>query len=142
VPAYFDSIRNRVDPMANFGLQLIGTEGLIQLQIDAEPLAHYVPGNPFRPTAESRPWTPITSAGIGRPEEVADMKEQIEKHQYAARDLLAAIEENRPPLSSDADGRAIVEMIHAALASHVQNGARVTLPLSDRRHALDAWVNG
>jgi len=139
VPAYFDSIRNRVDPVANFGLQLIGTEGLIQLQIDAEPLAHYVPGNPFRPTAEPRPWIPITSAGVGRPEPVADMKEQVEKHQYAARDLLAAIEEQRPPLSSDTDGRTVVEMIHAALASHVRDGARVALPLSDRRHALGGW---
>lgn len=139
VPAYLDSIRNRVDPVANFGLQLIGTEGLIQLQIDAEPLAHYAPSNPFRPAADPRPWIPISSAGIGRPEPVADMQEQVEKHQYAARDLLAAIEEDRPPLSSDTDGRAIVEMIHAALASHVQNGARVTLPLENRRHAFEGW---
>jgi predicted dehydrogenase len=142
VPAYFESIRNRVDPAANFGLQLIGTEGLIQIQIDTEPLAHYVPGNPFRPTSDPRPWIPISSAGIGRPEPVADMKEQVEKHRYAARDLLTVIEENRPPLSSDLDGRAIVEMIHAALASHMENGARVTLPLVNRQHAFDAWVNG
>jgi len=139
IPAYFDSIRDRVDPDANFGLQLIGAKGLIQLRIDAEPLAHLVPGNPFRPTADPRPWIPITSAGIGQPEPVADMKTQVEQHRCAARDLLAAITEQRAPLSSDTDGRAIVEMIHAALASHVQNGARVTLPLKGRGHAFDDW---
>lgn len=140
VPAYFDSIQGRVDPDANFGLQLIGTQGLIHLRIDAEPLAHFVPGNPFRPTDQPRPWIPITSAGIGRPEPVADMKAQVEQHRYAARDLLAAIDEQRPSLSSELDGRAIIEMIHAALASHVQNGARITLPLADRRHAFADWT--
>ncbi|MBL8852211.1 MAG: Gfo/Idh/MocA family oxidoreductase [Planctomycetaceae bacterium] len=142
VPAYFDSIRDRVDPDANFGLQLIGTKGLIQLRIDAEPLAHLVPGNPFRPTAEARPWIPISSGGVGVAEPVADMKEQVEQHRYAARDLLAAIEENRPPLSSDVDGRAIVEMTHAVLASHVHNGERITLPLEKRRHAFEGWMAG
>jgi len=142
VPAFFDSIRDRVDPDANFGLQLVGTKGLIQLRIDAEPLAHLVPGNPFLPTAEARPWIPITSGGIGAQEPVADMKAQVEQHHYAARDLLAAIEENRPTLSSDLDGRAIVDMIHAALASHVHDGERITLPLKNRRHAFEAWVNG
>jgi len=139
VPAYFDSIRDRVDPDANFGLQLIGTKGLIQLRIDAEPLAHLVPGNPFRPTDAPRPWIPITSGGVGAAEPVADMKEQVEQHRYAARDLLAAIEEDRPPLSSDTDGRAIVEMIHAALTSHVHNGERITLSLENRNHAFDGW---
>ena len=43
-----------------------GNKGLIDIRIDAEPLAHLVPGNPFRPTATPRPWIPITSAGIGR----------------------------------------------------------------------------
>lgn len=140
IPAYFDSIRDRVDPAANFGLQLVGTQGLIQIRIDAEPLAHLVPGNPFLPTDQPRPWIPITSAGIGEPEPVADMKVQIEQHRYAARDLLAAIDEQRPPLSSELDGRAIVDMTHAALASHVQNGARITLPLADRHHAFDKWL--
>lgn len=142
VPAYFDSIRNRVDPDANFGLQLIGTKGLIDVRIDQEPLIHLVPGNPFRPTSEPRPWLPISSAGVGVAEPIAGLKQLVELHVYAVRDLLSAIEEDRPPLSSETDGRAIVEMIHAALASHVQNGARVTLPLADRRHAFEVWGNG
>jgi hypothetical protein len=139
IPAYFDSVRNRVDPDANFGLQLIGNEGLIDIRIDAEPLVHLVPGNPFRPTATPRTWIPISSAGIGQAEPIANLKSLVEHHAYAARDLLAAIEEHRPPLSSESDGRAIVEMTHAVLASHVHNSERVTLPLGRRGHAFDGW---
>lgn len=139
IPAYFDSIRNRVDPDANFGLQLIGNKGLIDIRIDAEPLAHLAPGNPFRPTAAPRPWIPITSAGNGQPEPIANLKSVVEHHIYAVRDLLRAIEEHRAPLSSESDGRAIVEMTHAVLSSHVHNGERVTLPLAQRGHAFDGW---
>lgn len=139
VPAYFDSIRNRVDPDANFGLQLIGNKGLIDIRIDAEPLAHLVPGNPFRPTVTPRQWIPITSAGVGRSEPIPNLKSLVEHHVYAARDLLAAIKESRAPLSSETDGRAIVEMTHAVLCSHVHNGERVVLPLKERGHAFDGW---
>jgi hypothetical protein len=57
----------------------------------------------------------------------------------AARDLLAAIDEDRSPLSSAKDGCAIVEMIHAAFASHVAGGQRVTIPLVSREHPLQTW---
>lgn len=140
VTAYFDSIRDRVDADANFGLQLIGNKGLIDVRIDLEPLAHLVPGNPFRPTTNPRPWIPISSAGVGRPEPVPEMKSLVERHIFAVRDLLAAIQEDRPPQSSQTDGRAVVEMIHAVLASHVRNGARVLLPLEHRGHAFEGWV--
>ena len=140
--AYFDSIRNRVDPEANFGLQFIGTKGMIDCRIDTEPLFHLVAGNPFLPARQPRPWTPISSAGIGVAEPIDGLERLVEFHVYAARDLLAAIKEDRPALSSETDGRAIVEMIHAALGSHVRNGERVAIPLANRGHALDAWKDG
>jgi predicted dehydrogenase len=141
VPLYFDSIRNAGVKAANFGLQLIGTKGLIDFRIDVEPLVHLVPGNPFQPTTEPRPWIPISSAGVGEPEPIADLKQRVAAHEMAARDLLGAIQEDRPPLSSAEDGRAIVEMVHAAFASHVAGGARVTLPLASREHGLKLWVS-
>lgn len=139
IPVYFDSIRNAGVPEANFGIQLVGNEGLIDLRIDIEPLAHFVPGNPFQPTAKPRPWIPISSAGIGKPEPIGDIKRLVSKHILSTRDLLASITENRQPLSSAEDGQAIVEMIHAAFASHVKNGARVRLPLENREHPFAAW---
>lgn len=139
IPVYFDSIREAGVREANFGLQLVGNKGLIDLRIDVEPLAHFVPGNPFLPTSEARPWIPITSAGIGKPEPIADLKKQVANHMLAARDLIAAISEDRPSQCSETDGRAIVEMIHAAFASHVQQGEQVDLPLASREHPFEAW---
>jgi predicted dehydrogenase len=139
VVAYFDSIRSAGVAAASFGLQLIGTKGLIDLRVDREPLAHFVPGNPFQPVAEPRPWIPISSAGIGKPEPTANLAADSANHQFPARDLLAAMRENRPPLCSAADGRVTVEMITAVFASHVQGGARVPLPLASREHPLTNW---
>jgi predicted dehydrogenase len=58
-------------------------------------------------------------------------------HEMAAADFLDAIEQGRDPLCSGSDGRAALEMIHAAYASQLRGGA-VSLPLADRRHPLGA----
>jgi predicted dehydrogenase len=139
VVAYFDSIKSAGVAAANFGVQLVGTKGLIDFRIDVEPLAHFVPGNPCQPGTEARPWVPISSAGIGRPEPIADLKAQVAGHVLGARDLLGAIRENRPALCSAEDARVTVEMVHAVFASHVAGGARVALPLAERSHALAKW---
>lgn len=137
--AYFDSIRSAGVPAASFGLQVIGNKGLIDFRIDVEPLAHFVPGNPFQPTTEPRPWIPISSAGIGKPEPIADLKTQVANHILSARDLIAAIEQDRPSLCSAEDGRVTVEMITAVFASHVKDGVRVAISLSSREHPLGDW---
>jgi predicted dehydrogenase len=51
LPLFFDSVQNAGTRDAGFGLQLIGNEGIIDLRIDAEPLAHLRPGNPSTATA-------------------------------------------------------------------------------------------
>ena len=50
-------------------------------------------------------------------------------------DLLAAIRDNRAPAVSLEDGRAALEMVSAVFASHLA-GARVELPLKERKHPL------
>jgi predicted dehydrogenase len=138
--ACFDSIRSAGVPAAKFGLQVIGNKGLIDFRIDVEPLAHFVPGNPFQPTNVPRPWMPISSAGIGKPEPITDLKSQVSNHLLPARDLIAAIEQDRPTLCSAEDGRVTVEMITAVFASHIQKGARVAIPLVAREHPFANWV--
>ena len=136
VPAYFDSIAKAGVTEANFGLQLIGTQGLIDLRIDVHPVAHLVPGNPFRPTKDSRAWIPITSAGVDAPEPIADCGPQVAGHIFSARDLLTAIREERAPLCDAEAGRTTVEMICAVLESHRTNSQRVALPLGMRKNPL------
>ena len=59
-------------------------------------------------------------------------------NQAIVRDLLAAVEQGRQPISSGHDARAALEMVLAAYASHVA-GARVALPLQQRQHPLETW---
>jgi predicted dehydrogenase len=135
-PIYFDSIQNAGAKTAGFGLQLIGANGIIDLRFDGEPLAHILAGSPFKPVKEPRAWVPISSAGAGKPEPIDGLGKQVSSHWLGARDLIAAIRENRQPLCSAADGRVTVEMIAAVFESHRLDGRRVTFPLQTRGNPL------
>lgn len=136
IPIFFDSVQNAGVKQAGFGLQIVGTRGLVDLRIDADPLAHFVPGSPFQPVKEPRPWIPISTAGIGKPEPVEGAGKQVMSHLTGGRDLIAAIAEGRQPLCGPEDGRLTVEMICAVFESHRQGGQRVELPLKDRRNPM------
>ena len=99
-------------------------------------MAHLSPGNPFQPVKEPRPWIPITTAGASQPEPIVDLAKQVSSHVTAAKDLLAAVQENRQPLCGAQDARLIVEMIFAVFESHRLEGKRVTLPLAALRNPL------
>lgn len=136
IPVFFDSKKEAGSREAGFGFQIVGTEGIIDFRMDAEPLAHICKGSPFRPTSEPRTWVPVTSAGIGKPEPIEDVRQLVGHHIGPATDLIAAIREDRPPLCSAEDGRVIVEMIMAVFESHRIGGARVEWPLKNRDNPL------
>ena len=136
VPAFFESVQKAGVKNAGFGLQLIGTGGIIDLRCDTEPVAHILTGNPFQPVTEPRAWTPISSAGIGKPEPIEALGKLVMSHAVGGRDLIAAIREDRAPLCSASDGRIIVEMISAVFESHRLGGRRVTFPLKTRQSPL------
>lgn len=136
VPAFFDSVQNAGVKSTGFGVQIIGTEGIIDLRTDAEPAAQILKGSPFRPTNEPRAWVPITSGGIGKPEPLADIKTLVAGHLLPGRDLIASIREDRQPLCGVEDARVTIEMISAVFESHRLNGQRVTLPLQTRVNPL------
>lgn len=134
--ATFDSIANDGTKNAGFGLQLIGSEGIVNIQCDRNPVAHLSPGNPFQPTDQPRPWIPITTSGVGKPEGNAEQVSQVHNHVIPARDLIAAVKNNREPLCGVRDGAATVEMICGVFESHRQGGKAVKLPLKERGHPL------
>ncbi|MBB5036512.1 Gfo/Idh/MocA family protein [Prosthecobacter dejongeii] len=136
LPAFFDSVQNAGTKTAGFGVQIIGTEGIIDLRIDEEPVAHFLPGSPFDPVAEPRAWVPISTAGIGKPEPLENMRKLVGGHVAPGRDLLAAIAEGREPLCSAKDARVTLEMTMGIFESHRLHGQRVELPLKDRQHPL------
>jgi predicted dehydrogenase len=138
LPVFFDSVQNAGVPLAGFGLQLIGTEGIVDIRIDQPELAHVLNGNPFKPDEELRAWVPISGIGFGH-RDLPVVHERNASHETPGRDLIAAIEEDRQPLCSAADGRETIEMICGVLASHRQGSARVELPLMSREHPLAGW---
>ena len=127
IPLYFDSKKGTWTPGTPFGARLIGSKGVISLQIDEEPLAVL--------EREGRKF-PITTAGIGQAEPIKDIKLVNGGHHGAVRDLLAAIAEKREPLCGPEAGRETVELTLAVFASFAAGGQKVALPLADRLHPL------
>ena len=138
IPAFFDSVQ-KAEGKAGFGLQFIGTQGVIDIRIDKEPLAHYCQGSPFLPTGEARVWKPISTAGIGQPEPIAELGPLVLEHRLAANDLIAAIREDRQPLCNPREGLAIMEMIAGVFESQRLQGARVAFPLAARENPLSRF---
>lgn len=118
VPLVFKSVRRAGSKAAGFGLQLVGTKGIVDLRVDEDPFARRLPSQ-----------EPVGPAG-------ADVVRPVASHELAARDLLAAMRENRAPLCDARAGRVTVEMICAVLESHRLGGQRVTFPLQTRQNPL------
>lgn len=137
LPAFFDSVQNAGVRESGFGLQVIGTEGVLDLRMDAEPLVHLRTGSPFRPEAKATAWQAVTSGGVGVPEPLADIRKRVGGHLTPALDLIAAMRGNREPLCSAHDGRVILEMIAGVFESHRLGGARLALPLKERGNPLE-----
>lgn len=129
VTGYFDSVRGGAQTPSRFGVQFIGETGAIALGTGYLPTATL--------TRHSGAPAPISSAGLGQPEPLTDGGLDA-GNRAAASDLLAAVEEQRPPICSAAEARAVVEMIAAVFASHVAGGP-VKFPLVDRGNPLSEW---
>ena len=127
IPLYFDSKKGTWTKGTPFGARLIGTKGVISLQIDEEPLAIL---------ERDGVKTTITTAGIGKPEPIKDIRLVNGGHHGAIRDLLSAIAEKREPLCGPKAGLETVELTLAVFASFAADGRKVVLPLADRQHPL------
>ena len=136
IPVFFDSIADAGSASVGFGLQLIGTKGIIDLRTDKEPLAQMRLGNPFEPTSEPRAWVPLSTAGVGKPEPIMGLDKRLAAHLVSGRDLLAALQENREPLCNLREAATTIEMISAVFESHRTGGQRVTLPLKVRQNPM------
>jgi predicted dehydrogenase len=135
--AYFDSMANDGTESQAFGLQIIGSKGVIDFKIDREPLARICRGNPFELLPKA--WVPIASTGIGTAESDPTIAARVANHQVAAEDLIASIHLDRQPQCGLADAVQTVEMISAVFESHRLGGQNVSLPLEDRRHPFARW---
>ncbi|MGC3970791.1 MAG: hypothetical protein QM775_26690 [Pirellulales bacterium] len=70
------------------------------------------------------------------PEPRTDLKDHVDRHVGAVRDLIDAIQNDREPLCGLVEATQTVEFVCAVFESHRQGGARVELPLVERRNPL------
>ena len=133
----FSSIRNRGFTQANFGLQIIGNEGIIDLRCDREPFAHLREGCPWSPNDKATKWQPISSLGI-RKSEPNSIRLTIHNHKAALNNLIESVESQTKPLCGLREGISTVRFVQSVFASHLENGKVVNFPLKMRKHPLDA----
>jgi predicted dehydrogenase len=134
--AHFATARPRDGANRRFGLSVYGSRGVIELRTGWLP-GDYLLDDPSWTVAEGKGrWTPITSAGLGKPEPLSD-KGMVAANRLIVADLIRAVETDTQPRASVYDGRAALEMLLACHASNVQ-GKPVALPLAERtRHPLE-----
>src|SRR5690606_26944265 len=135
VVAYYDSIANDGTRDA-YCMQLVGSEGIVTIHIDRDPLAYLLPGGPWQPGTEPRVPLAITTAGVGVPETQPELVKQVHNHVLAVKDLIAAVDEDRAPLCDARAGATTVEMICGVFESHRQGSKAVTFPLEVRGNPL------
>jgi predicted dehydrogenase len=130
----FATHRARDGVGARFGLTVYGSKGVIQLTTGSLPPVFFLDDPSWFPGQSKAAWQEVTSAGLGKPEPLRDGGLGM-GNVWIAKDLIAAVEEDRQPLGGLYDGRAALEMILAVYESHRAGGA-AELPLRERRHPL------
>jgi predicted dehydrogenase len=132
---YFDSVRDGRGNPSRFGIRIFGTKGIIEIhEVGYLPNVQYLPDSSWSPGRTGKKWIPISSAGLNKPEPIKE--NGLHAGNIAAvNDLIAAIEEDRQPISSIYEARKTTEMIIAAFESHRLRG-RVTFPLKNRENPL------
>jgi len=134
VVAYFDSVRGAGSQPSRFGLQILGTQGAIELSPGYLGPAFFLPDASWSPGKSGKRWIPISSAGVGKPEPLSDSGLQG-GNLLAVRDLIDAVETCREPEVNMYEGYMTVEMIAAVFQSQCENRP-VKFPLAQRENPL------
>ena len=127
--ANFHSHRRTVRPGPRpGGLEVHGTEGIL---LNRDGYLLHCPHPNWNPAMGEPAWKVVlkpNSPGFDT------------LNAYLVRDLIAAFEEGREPISSGRDARWALEMILGVYTAH--RHGRTPLPLADREHPLRDWVDG
>ncbi len=131
---YFASKKAAGGTPSRFGIQILGSKGIIEMTTGYLEPAYLLQDTGWSPGRTGASWKQVTSAGIGQPESRTDGNYEG-GHIAAINDLLESIQQDRPTLCSAHDCRHITEMISAVFESH-RVGQTVILPLVTRANPL------
>ena len=134
----FRSRRGLEKAAGPFGLEIIGSNGIIRLNSGAVPSLSHLATPSRSATTRTESWTNWNGGVDPASEATIDgLTAYDAAHRRVVRDWLAAIEENREPLASGERAMKTIEMAHAVFRSGLAE-RRVAIPLEDRRHPLVA----
>jgi predicted dehydrogenase len=133
VTAFFASHRSAGGNPSRFGLQIFGSQGVIEILTGYLPEAYLLSDPAWSPGRGGGKWIPISSAGAGEPETLTG--DNHTGNEVACRDLITAIEQDRLPECNVLEGRMTVEMIASVFESCRVSGP-VKIPLKTRKNPL------
>ena len=129
VSAAFHSRGRLREAVGHWGIEFTGSKGCARLLADIAPRVFVMKPVPWSDAGRTEHWQPFKLAGL------PDAGDTRAANRRVVDDWLGAIRTNRDPACSGRAAMKSLEMImavyHAAL-----RGARVPLPLTDRRHPL------
>jgi predicted dehydrogenase len=132
---HFDSVRAAGGKPTRFGIQIIGSAGIVQsFDTGHLPEMHFLPDSSWGSVRAGKKWLPISSAGVDKPEPLEN-RGLHGGNLLAVKDLIEAVERDRQPLCSIYDARAATEMIVAVFESQ-RLGRPVPFPLTTRENPL------
>jgi predicted dehydrogenase len=132
VVGYFGSRRQAAGN--RFGLQIFGSQGIIEVLTGHLPAVHFLDDPSWSPGRSGKNWVPVSSAGVGQSEPLSDGGLPA-GNVLACTDLIHAIQEDRQPEASVYEARVTISMITAVFESQ-RLGRPVAFPLETRVNPL------
>lgn len=134
--AYFGSWRDHGHRPSRFGLQIFGSEGVIEVhEVGYVPKVFWLGDPAWSPGRSNKEWVAVSSQGPGKPEVIEGQTHHL-GNVAACENLIQSVEGDVQPEASLFEGRTTVEMIAAVYESHRQGGRCVDIPLATREHPL------
>ncbi|MEI2999872.1 MAG: hypothetical protein V8T86_03055 [Victivallis sp.] len=144
VRGFFESRKNLASCGLRMGVTVAGTEGMLAVRYDDKRELRLCRSS-LPPEDEARfetvglpPEPEIPGAEPLDPAKIGFMPYFAVNNRRAAWDLLRAVEENREPAASARDAQMVLEMIQGAYASQLAGGRAMAIPLTQRKHPLEA----
>ena len=132
---YFDSVRGAGSNPSRFGLQIFGSDGIVEVLTGYPGECHVLQDVAWSPGRTGKVWQRLSSQGVGQAESLPNSG--LHGGNVAAvRNLLDCIEHpDQNPRCSMYDARWTIEMIAAVFESQ-RAESRVELPLRNRTNPL------
>lgn len=133
--ATFQSVRGAGGQPSRFGLQIVGSRGVLEIGTGYLPTVKLLADASWSPGRSGAAWQDVSSAGVALTEPLPDGSAHA-GNVAAAADLIASIEEPREPLCNAQQGRDVVECLLAVFESQ-RIGGPVRFPLASGAHPLE-----